>query len=122
LERDSTTEEELKRRTQRFALDVMGLVDKLPGTRVAETVSRQLVRSGTSVGANYRAACCGRSHPEFAAKLGLAEEEADESAYWLELIVEGCLLAETEVTSVLREANELTALMAASAETARSKR
>jgi four helix bundle protein len=121
-ERDSMTENELKRRTKRFGLDVMALVGKIPRTRVAEAIARQFVKSGTSVGANYRSACRGRSRAEFAAKVGIAEEEADESAYWLELIVEGRLLPEAEVSPVLREANELTAIMAASGKTARSKR
>jgi len=77
------------------------------------------VRSGTSVGANYRAACRGRSKAEFIAKRGIVVEEADESSYWLELIIEGQLLAATLVEPLLQEANELTAIMAASRKTAR---
>jgi len=87
-------EEELKRRTKRFALQVMVLVDSLPNTQVGRAIGAQLVRSGTSVGANYRAACRGRSKAEFAAKLGTVEEEADESGYWMELIIEGKLMEE----------------------------
>jgi four helix bundle protein len=73
-----------------------------------------LVRAGTSVGANYRAACRGRSTAEFIAKIGVIEEEADESAFWLELIIEGPFLQENRVRSLLDEANELTKIMASS--------
>jgi four helix bundle protein len=81
-------------------------------------IGNQLVRSGTSVGANYRAACRGRSKAEFIAKLGTVEEEADESAYWLELIVDAGLMKQRRIVSLLNEANELTAIIAASRLTA----
>ena len=106
--------QELKERTKRFALRVVRLVDALPNTAKGRAITSQLVRSGTSVAANYRAACRGRSKAEFIAKVGVAEEEADETALWLELIVEGKLLAEKKVRSLLDEANELVAIMAAS--------
>ncbi len=108
------TENELKQRTKQFALRVIKLIGALPRTIEGRAVGGQLVRSGTSVGANYRAACRGRSKVEFIAKLGTVEEEADESAFWLEIIIEGKLLKETRVKSLLQEANELTAIMAAS--------
>jgi four helix bundle protein len=76
--------EELKKRTKLFALRILKLVAALPNTLQGRTVGGQLVRAGTSVGANYRAACRGRSKAEFIAKLGVVEEEADESAYWLD--------------------------------------
>ena len=79
------TKDELKRRTRRFALEVIWLVDSLPRTRTTEIVGRQLLRSGTSVGANYRAACRARSPADFISKMGIVEEEADESIYWMEL-------------------------------------
>ncbi len=82
-------EVELKGRTKRFALQVMRLVGSLPKTVEGRVIANQLLRSATSVGANYRAACKGRSKSEFIAKLGVVEEEADESAYWMELIIEG---------------------------------
>jgi four helix bundle protein len=110
-------EDELKRRTKRFALQVMALVGSLPITTVGRAIGGQLVRSGTSVGANYRAACRGRSKAEFSAKLGTVEEEADESSYWMELIIEGKLMKEERVLPLLREANEIAAIMAASRKT-----
>ncbi|MGA2467480.1 MAG: four helix bundle protein [Thermodesulfobacteriota bacterium] len=81
-------------------------------------IGKQLIRSGTSVGANYRSACKGRSKAEFAAKLGIVEEEADETAYWLELIVEGGLLEKNLVEPLLKEANEIVAIMASSRKSA----
>jgi four helix bundle protein len=82
-------EQDLQRRTKQFALRVMKLVDALPKTLSARAVGGQLVRAGTSVAANYRAACKGRSKAEFISKLGTMEEETDESAFWMELLVEG---------------------------------
>jgi four helix bundle protein len=106
--------EELKKRTKQFALRILKLVSALPNSLQGRTVGGQLVRSGTSVGSNYRAACRGRSKAEFIAKLGIVEEEADESAFWLELIIEGGLLKASRVQSLLDEANELTRIMASS--------
>jgi four helix bundle protein len=107
-------ETELKNRTKQFALRVLKLVAALPKTTEGRALGSQLVRSGTSVGANYRAACRGRSKAEFISKLGIVEEEADESAYWMELIVDGGLLIKKKVDALWREACELTAIMAAS--------
>jgi four helix bundle protein len=105
---------ELKERTKEFALRVMRLVDALPNTPKGRAVASQLVRSGTSVAANYRAACRGRSHAEFISKIGVVEEEADEAALWLELIIADKLLPDKKITPLLKEANELVAIMAAS--------
>src|SRR5947209_2219342 len=105
---------ELKERTKQFALRVMRLVDALPNTPKGRAIASQLVRSGTSIAANYRAACRGRSHAEFISKIGVVEEEADETILWLELIVEDKLLPEKKIAPLLKEANELTAIMAAS--------
>ena len=102
--------QELLGRTKMFALRSLRLVDHLPRTMSGRAIGNQLVRSATSVGANYRAACRSRSRAEFAAKLGIVAEEADESVYWLELISEGKLLPEAKVTDLLKEANELTAI------------
>lgn len=105
--------EELKERTKQFALRVMRLVDAMPNSTKGRALAAQLVRSGTSVAANYRAACRGRSRAEFIAKIGVVEEEADETALWLELIIADELLSEKKVQPLLSEANELTAIMAA---------
>jgi four helix bundle protein len=105
---------ELKQRTKLFALRVMKLVDALPATKSGNAIGNQLVRSGTSVGANYRASCRARSKAEFIAKIGVVEEEADETAFWMELIVDGGLLPEAKVVALLKEASELTAIMASS--------
>src|SRR2546425_6676324 len=106
--------DDLKKRTKRFALRVLKLVAALPNTVAGRAIGGQLVRSGTSVGSNYRAACRGRSRAEFVAKLGVVEEEADESAFWMELIIEGELLKPRQVEPLLNEANELTKIMAQS--------
>ena len=107
-------EKELKERTKRFALETIKLVGQLPRTVVAQTIGRQFVRAGTSVGANYRSACRGRSRAEFAAKLGVVEEEADESAFWMEVIIEAGLLERSLVQPLLDEAEELVAIMVSS--------
>ena len=106
--------DELKKRTKLFALRVLKLAVALPRTLEGNVIRGQLVRAGTSVGANYRAACRGRSKAEFIAKIGVVEEEADESAFWLELIIEGAFLKENRVKPLLDEANELTRIMASS--------
>ncbi len=111
-------ESELKKRTKQFGLRVMKLVGALSNDSVARAIGSQLVRSGTSVGANYRAACRGRWKTEFVAKLGIVIEEADESGYWMELIIEGDLLPASKVESLLDEANQLTAIMVASRKSA----
>jgi four helix bundle protein len=106
--------DDLKKRTKQFALRILKLVAALPNNVQGRTVCGQLVRSGTSVGSNYRAACRGRSKAEFVARLGVVEEEADESAYWMELIIEGELLKPQLVEPLLNEANELAKIMASS--------
>jgi four helix bundle protein len=113
--------EELKKRTKLFALRVLKLVAALPNNVQGRAIGNQLARAGTSVGSNYRAACRGRSRAEFVAKLGIVEEEADESAFWLELIIEGALLEAQRVQPLLNEANELTRIVASSRLTARAK-
>ena len=108
------TTQELKNRTFEFAVRVISAVEALPKTETARILGRQLLRAGTSVGANYRAACRGRSKAEFVAKMGIAEEEADESAYWMEVIIEGELLKRKQVEPLLTEAEELTKIFAQS--------
>ncbi len=114
--------QELQHRTKQFALRIFKLVDALPRTSTGRAVGNQLVRSATSVGANYRAACRARSRAEFAAKLGTVLEEADESLYWLELIRDGELMSDSKISLLLKEANELTAILAAGRKSAASNR
>jgi len=109
----------LKDRTKRFALRVIRLVRALPNTLEGREIGKQLLRSGTSVAANYRSACRARSKVEFLSKLGIVEEEADESAFWLELIIETKLLERHQVESLLNEANELVAIMVSSRKSTR---
>jgi four helix bundle protein len=111
-------EREMIARTKRFALRIMKLVGALPKSIQGRAIAGQLMRSGTSVAANYRAACRSRSKAEFIAKLGTVEEEADETAFWLELIIEGSLLAAAQVQPLLNEAGEIVAITAASKKTA----
>jgi four helix bundle protein len=112
------TERELLDRTKQFALRVFKLVGALPRTIQGKAVAAQLIRSGTSVAANYRAACRARSKSEFIAKLGVVEEEADESAIWLELIIETDLFSAAKVKPLLAEASEIVASMASAKKTA----
>ncbi|MDQ5980928.1 MAG: hypothetical protein QG602_3906 [Verrucomicrobiota bacterium] len=111
------TETELKTRTKAFALRVLKLIDSLPDTRSGRVLAGQLGRSGTSVGANYRSACRSRSTAEMICKLSIVEEEADESAFWLELIGDHRLLNPQKVAALHQEAGELTAIMVASRRT-----
>ena len=115
-------EQEFKRRTQRLALHVIELAEELPKRRTAEVLGRQLVRSATSVGANYRSACRGKSTADVLAKLAIVEEEADETVYWLELLVEARIVAESRVTALLKESNEIVAMTVASIKTLRGRR
>ncbi|MDL1896901.1 four helix bundle protein [Anaerolineae bacterium CFX7] len=112
------SEEAMKKRTKQFALRTIQLCESLPETRTGRVIVNQLLRSGTSVGANYRAACRARSSPDFVNKIGITLEESDESGYWMELIIEANLMPETRVTNLLQEANELTAIFNASHKTA----
>jgi four helix bundle protein len=113
-------QQEMKERTKQFALKVIKLVNALPRTIQGQSIGKQLIRSGTSVGANYRSDCRGRSKAEFIAKLGIVEEEADESAFWMELIIEEGLLEKELVEPLLNEADELVAIMVASRKSAKS--
>ena len=110
----------LKDRTLPFGLRIMRLVDALPQSSTGRAIGNQLVRSGTSVGANYRAACRGRSKAEFIAKLGIVVEEADECGYWLELIMKGELLPAEKVQPLYQEAEELTAIFVSSVRSAQA--
>src|SRR6476660_523900 len=109
---------DLKARTKRFALRVMKLVDAMPRTIQGRAIANQIIRSATSVAANDRAACRARSRAEFIAKIGVVEEEADETSFWLELIVDTKLLGAERIQPLLQEADELVAIMAASRKSA----
>src|SRR5208282_308508 len=109
----------LRDRTKRFALRVIKLCDSLPKTDAGRAISRQLLRSGTSVAANYRAVGRARSQAEFVAKVGVVIEEADESVFWLELLAEAGIIPEHRLAELTAEANELVAIFVASQHTAR---
>jgi four helix bundle protein len=106
--------QDLKERTKQFALRVIRLVKSLPNDDVGRVIAKQLLRSATSVGANYRAACRARSPAEFCAKMGIVEEEADESAYWMELLIEAEIVKPELLVELFAEANELVAITVAS--------
>lgn len=106
--------DELKRRTKQFSLRVIKLVGALPRSIEGRAIGGQLMRAGTSVGANYRAACRARSKAKFIAKLGIVEEEADESMFWMELIIESELMKSNLIEPLLQEANEIVSIIAAS--------
>jgi len=107
------TADELRLRTKRFALRITRLVAPLPKSIEGRAIATQLVRSGTSVAANYRAACRARSGREFVAKMGVILEEADETQLWLELIIESKQLSVTRIQPLLTEASELVAIFVA---------
>ena len=110
---------EMKRRTKAFAIKIVRLLESLPQKGTAYILGGQLLRSGTSVGANYRSACRAKSTADFVAKMGIVEEEIDETMYWLEVFIEiGTLKAEAAET-ILKEADELLAIVVASIKTAR---
>lgn len=114
--------DELKKRTKEFALRIIKLVNALPNNSTGRVIGNQLLRSGTSLGANYRAACRAKSKSDFIYKINIVEEEADESAFWLELIIESGLMPLTKIESLLKEADELTAIFVSTNKTAKSKR
>jgi four helix bundle protein len=110
--------DELRQRTKEFALRILKLITALPKSIEGRAIANQLVRSGTSIAANYRGACRARSKAEFIAKLGVVLEEADETQLWLELIVEGKLLSAARVRPLLDEANQLVAIFVSSRKSA----
>jgi four helix bundle protein len=112
---------ELKRRTQKFAVDVIKFIEELPRKHSLDVLSKQLLRSSTSIGANYRSACRGKSTADFINKIIIVEEEADESIYWLELIEQSSLTNSNSISSLKKEANELTAIFTAIGKTAKEK-
>ena len=113
-------ENELKKRTKQFGLRVIRLVESLPSGQTSRTIGNQLLRSGMSVGANYRATCRGRSKADFIAKAGISLEEADECLYWMELLQEAGIVPADKLKELMKEADELVAIFTASIKTARA--
>jgi four helix bundle protein len=114
--------EELKQRTKAFALRVIRLCESLPKSRTADVIGRQLLRCGTSVGANYHAACRAKSTPDFIAKMGIVEEECDECLYWMELLIEAGIIEKGLLADLMKEADELLSIVIASIKTARRRK
>lgn len=110
---------DLKERTKKFAVAIIRFVRTLPKNDEGYILGKQLLRSGTSVGANYRSACKGKSTADFINKITIVEEEADECCYWLELIIEAGITDKISVEPLLKEANELTAIFTAAGKTAK---
>jgi four helix bundle protein len=119
---EAMSENDLKKRTKAFALRILKLVDLLPRTTAGRALASQIVRSGTSVAANYRAACRAKSPADFISKMGTVEEEADETLFWLELLEESELVTAAKLAAIKQEANELIAITVASIKTARRNR
>jgi four helix bundle protein len=115
------TPEEMKQRTKAFGLRVIRLVAALPKDRASDVLGRQLLKAGTSVGANYRAACRSRSDGDFLARMGVVEEEVDESVYWIEMLAEAGLVPEKRLTSLRQEGEQIRAIVVASIRTVKAR-
>ncbi|MFQ5772776.1 MAG: four helix bundle protein [bacterium] len=111
--------EEMKRRTKQFALRIIKLCNSLPKDKTSDVIRGQLIRAGTSVGSNYRAACRAKSNADFLYKLKIVEEEADESLYWMELLIEAELVEQNRLLDLMEEGDEIIALVVSSIKTAR---
>lgn len=116
------TPEEMKARTKQYALRVIKLVESLPSTKAANIIGYQLLRCGTSVGANYRSSCRAKSIADFTSKLSIVEEEADESIYWMELLIESNIVRENLIASLIDEANQIVSIVVKSIKTSNLKR
>jgi four helix bundle protein len=113
------SERDLKKRTKEFAIRIIHLVEALPNTRICDVIGKQILRAGTSVGANYRAACRARSNADFISKMGIVEEELDECMYWMELLIETGIILPERLKDLEKEADELLAIMVSSIRTAK---
>ena len=111
--------EDMKKRTRAFALRIIRLAESLPNTPTANAIRHQMLRCGPSVGANYRAACRAKSKADFASKMGIVEEEADESVFWIELLIDAEIIKRTPVEDLLIEADEILAITVSSIKTSR---
>lgn len=114
------TREEMKERTKTYANRVVKLCSALPNNWIARTLGKQLLRSGTSVGANYRAVCRAKSTSDFINKLRIVEEECDESLFWMELLVDNKIIKSSRLMGLMKEADEILAIIVSSAKTARA--
>ena len=114
-------QEQIKYRTKQIGLEVIKLIDELPNKPSVWTVAKQIVKSSTSIGANYRAACRAKSTPDFLNKLKIVEEEADETIYWLEILMESNLILRERVSGLLSETNEILSIIVASINTVKNK-
>jgi four helix bundle protein len=112
--------EELKKRTKLFGLRTIKLVEALPPGKAANMIGNQLLRSGTSVGANYRSACRARSKPEFISKTSISIEEADESLYWMEMLIEAEITPKEKLAALMKECDEIVSILTASVKTAKN--
>src|SRR5712671_2840260 len=115
----SMNADDMKKRTRLFALRVIRLAESLPNTPTAMSIRNQMLRSGSSVGANYRAACRARSRRDFVSKMGIVEEEADETNYWIELLIDAELIRRERVSDLLQESDEILSIVVSSIKTAR---
>ena len=113
--------EVLKQRTKRFSLEIIKLTELIPNTNVGYVITNQIIRSATSVGSNYRAACRAKSEKDFLNKILIVEEEADETLYWLELLKEGKILDESVLDSMTKECDELVAIFTSTGKTIRNR-
>jgi four helix bundle protein len=114
------TREEMKKRTKTYANRVVKLCSALPNNWIARTLGKQLLRSGTSVGANYRAVCRAKSNADFINKLRIVEEECDESLFWMEMLVGNNFVKPSRMVNLIKETDEIIAIVVASAKTART--
>ncbi len=112
---------DLKNRTKIFSIAILNLVEKIPSNKIGNTIGNQIVRSGTSVGANYRAVCRAKSDKDFLNKIVIVEEEADETLFWLELLIASNILKSDQLEPLVKECNELIAIFTASGRTVRNK-
>jgi len=122
LQKDENMDEKtFKARTKKLAIAIIKQVDKLPRSLATDVIARQLVRSGTSIGANYRAACRAKSTPDMINKLKIVEEESDETEYWFELLVEAGLVSKSQIADIYKETDEILAMTIASIKTLRGR-
>lgn len=115
-------EKTFKERTKRLAVAIVKQMDQLPHSRTADVIAKQVIRSGTSIGANYRAACRAKSTPDMINKMKIVEEESDETAYWLEILVEADIIPQEQVSVIYKETNEILAITVASLKTLRNRK
>jgi four helix bundle protein len=120
IKENNMDEKIFKARTKKLAVAIIKLVDKLPRSLASDAISRQVIRSGTSIGANYRAACRAKSTPDMINKMKIVEEESDETQYWLEILVEAGLVPKNQVVDIYKETNEILAMTVASIKTLRN--